>query len=160
MFFSYGKNGGLGTQKWETPIGMITEGKENIRQFYSYGDMPPWGKGPVQGKIRNDPNYIPNEFPLIDKFETCQVTVHKPGQPDQHQQNQQQQHDQQQQQERSMEQQNDNHQQGNKLAKEVPDAGNIVFLGAVIAGLVFVILLLILLVRRGGKKKHKHWCIF
>lgn len=41
--------------------------------------MPPWGKGPVQGKIHNVPNYIENEFPLIDKFETCTVIIQKPG---------------------------------------------------------------------------------
>jgi len=26
---------------------------ENVRKLYSYGDMPPWGKGPEQGPIRN-----------------------------------------------------------------------------------------------------------
>jgi hypothetical protein len=26
-------------------------GMENAEQFYSYGDMPPWGKGPKQGPI-------------------------------------------------------------------------------------------------------------
>jgi hypothetical protein len=41
--------------------------------------MPPWGKGPVQQKIRNDPDYIKNDFPLLDEFETCTVIVHKPG---------------------------------------------------------------------------------
>ena len=41
--------------------------------------MPPWGKGPVQQKIHNDPNYIPNEFPLLDKFETCTVIIRRPG---------------------------------------------------------------------------------
>ena len=41
--------------------------------------MPPWGKGPVQGKIHQDPNYIPNEFPLTDKFENCKVIIHRPG---------------------------------------------------------------------------------
>ena len=41
--------------------------------------MPPWGKGPVQGKIHNNPDYIKNEFPLIDKFESCTVIIHKNG---------------------------------------------------------------------------------
>jgi cobalamin biosynthesis protein CobT len=48
-------------------------------EFNQPGDMPPWGKGPVQGKIHNKPDYIKNEFPLIDKFETCTVIIHKPG---------------------------------------------------------------------------------
>ena len=43
------------------------------------GDMPQWGKGPVQGKIHNNPDYIPNEFPLLDKFEKCTVIIHKPS---------------------------------------------------------------------------------
>jgi hypothetical protein len=35
--------------------------------------MPPWGKGPVQGKIHSGPDYIRNEFPLTDAFEKCSV---------------------------------------------------------------------------------------
>ena len=38
----------VGTQPWETPIGKVIEGYENAEQFYSYGDMPPWGKGKCQ----------------------------------------------------------------------------------------------------------------
>lgn len=44
-----------------------------VKQFYSYGDMPPWGKGPVQQKIHSGPAYIEENFPLTDKFTTCQV---------------------------------------------------------------------------------------
>lgn len=79
MFISYGENEGLGRELWETPFGEVIEGMEHIEELYSYGDMPPWGKGPVQQKIHNDPNYIPNEFPLLDKFENCQVIVNRPG---------------------------------------------------------------------------------
>lgn len=46
---------------------------ENAEQFYSYGDMPPWGKGPVQGKIHGHPEYIEENFPLTDKFVHCKV---------------------------------------------------------------------------------------
>ena len=35
--------------------------------------MPPWGKGPVQGKIHNGPQYIENNFPKLDKFNHCKV---------------------------------------------------------------------------------------
>lgn len=73
MFISYGSAQSLGTQLWETPIGEVIEGMEAAEQFYSYGDMPPWGKGPVQGKIYNGPQYIENNFPLIDKFLECSV---------------------------------------------------------------------------------------
>merc|ERR1712086_1173101 len=35
---------------------------------------PPWGKGPQQGPIRNrGSSYIEEEFPLLDRFETCTV---------------------------------------------------------------------------------------
>eukprot|EP00977_Amphora_coffeiformis_P013895 scaffold3782_cov170-Amphora_coffeaeformis.AAC.14 len=51
IFISYGKSKSLGTQLWETPFGEVVEGIENAINWYSYGDMPPWGKGPKQGKI-------------------------------------------------------------------------------------------------------------
>eukprot|EP00533_Pseudo-nitzschia_delicatissima_P012870 CAMPEP_0197264016 /NCGR_PEP_ID=MMETSP1432-20130617/1541_1 /TAXON_ID=44447 /ORGANISM="Pseudo-nitzschia delicatissima, Strain UNC1205" /LENGTH=300 /DNA_ID=CAMNT_0042728609 /DNA_START=57 /DNA_END=959 /DNA_ORIENTATION=- len=73
LFFSYGSSKSLGTQLWETPIGKVIEGMDNAKDFHSYGDMPPWGKGPVQGKIYNGPQYIEENFPLIDKFSTCTV---------------------------------------------------------------------------------------
>ena len=47
----YRKVKSLGKSPWETPFGEVVEGIENAVNFYSYGDMPPWGKGPVQGKI-------------------------------------------------------------------------------------------------------------
>ena len=73
LFISYGASKALGTQKWETPVGMVIEGMENIRNLYSYGDMPPWGKGPVQGKIHSGRSYIEDNFPLSDKFLSCTV---------------------------------------------------------------------------------------
>jgi len=73
MFFSYGSAGSLGRELWETPIGKVIEGMDAAEQFYSYGDMPPWGKGPVQGKIYNGPQYIEENFPLIDRFLKCTV---------------------------------------------------------------------------------------
>ena len=36
--------------------------------------VPPWGKGPQQGPIRNrGASYIEQEFPSLDKFLTCNV---------------------------------------------------------------------------------------
>ena len=78
LFISYGHNPGLGKELWETPFGEVVEGMEHVEELYSYGDMPPWGKGPVQPKIRNDPDYIKNDFPLLDKFLKCTVEIHKP----------------------------------------------------------------------------------
>lgn len=73
LFISYGSAKSLGRELWETPIGKVIEGMDVAEQFYSYGDMPPWGKGPVQGKIYNGPKYIEDNFPLIDKFLECEV---------------------------------------------------------------------------------------
>eukprot|EP00934_Nitzschia_sp_Nitz4_P000697 Nitzschia sp. Nitz4//scaffold206_size41850//20353//21492//NITZ4_007422-RA/size41850-snap-gene-0.4-mRNA-1//1//CDS//3329541565//697//frame0 len=73
LFISYGSAPSLGTETWETPIGEVIEGIENAEKFYSYGDMPPWGKGPVQGKIHGHPEYIEEEFPKLDKFLHCKV---------------------------------------------------------------------------------------
>jgi hypothetical protein len=42
-------------------------------KFYSYGEMPPWGEGPVQDKIHSGRDYIDTEFPLTDSVETCTV---------------------------------------------------------------------------------------
>lgn len=73
LFISYGSSPGLGTEVWETPIGKVIEGMDNVKNLYSgYGDMPPWGNGPEQWKIskRGEP-YINKEFPKLDKFNTC-----------------------------------------------------------------------------------------
>jgi cyclophilin family peptidyl-prolyl cis-trans isomerase len=74
LFISYGPSKSLGTQKWETPVGKMIEGMENVRNLYSgYGDGPPFGKGPAQGKIHSGPRYIEENFPLLDSFKTCTV---------------------------------------------------------------------------------------
>mmetsp|Transcript_20382 Transcript_20382/g.43692 ORF Transcript_20382/g.43692 Transcript_20382/m.43692 type:complete len:230 (-) Transcript_20382:230-919(-) len=77
LFIAYDRAGGLGNSPWETPFGEVVEGMDNVRNLYSgYGDMPPWGKGPEQGPIRNRGSiYIEQNFALLDKFETCTVTV-------------------------------------------------------------------------------------
>jgi len=76
IFIAYGTVSTLGQSPWETPIGIVTEGMSNtIQKLYAeYGDMPPWGKGPVQQKIRNQGRvYIEKEFPLLDHFLECTV---------------------------------------------------------------------------------------
>lgn len=73
LFIAFGPSESLGQQKWETPVGRVVEGMEHVEAFYSYGDMPPWGQGPVQGKIHSGREYIDENFPLTDSFETCHV---------------------------------------------------------------------------------------
>lgn len=72
LFISYGASH-FGESPWETPIGQVVEGMENVRSFYSYGDMPPWGEGPVQDKIHSGSKYIEDNFPLSDHFLECVV---------------------------------------------------------------------------------------
>jgi hypothetical protein len=46
---------------------------DHVRNLYSYGDGPPFGKGPAQGKIHSGRRYIEENFPLLDHFLTCTV---------------------------------------------------------------------------------------
>lgn len=42
--------------------------------------MPPWGKGPEQGRIRKDGiAYIEKSYPLLDQFESCIVEIIYPN---------------------------------------------------------------------------------
>lgn len=76
IFISYGSAPSLGRELWETPVGEVINGMENVRELYSgYGDMPPWGKGPLQGKIHRGPKYIEEEFPLLDSFKKCNIEL-------------------------------------------------------------------------------------
>jgi hypothetical protein len=53
-------------------LGEVIEGMDNVENLYSYGDMPPWGNGPPQGKV-HQPGYIEENFPKSDKFLHCKV---------------------------------------------------------------------------------------
>jgi len=77
LFIAYGPVPSLGKELWETPIGTVIDGMENVRRLNSeYGDMPPWGHGPQQHKIRQGGlAYIEQEFPNLDKFISCQVEL-------------------------------------------------------------------------------------
>jgi cyclophilin family peptidyl-prolyl cis-trans isomerase len=79
IFIAYGPNKGLGRELWETPVGRVISGMEHAAKFYSYGDMPPWGKGPLQNKIHKGREYIDTEFPLTDSFDTCTVKRSQEG---------------------------------------------------------------------------------
>jgi hypothetical protein len=66
---------GGGHAQQETPIGIVIEGMENAQNFFSYGDIPPWGKGPVQHKISPEGGeaYMSENFPKADRFGHCKV---------------------------------------------------------------------------------------
>ena len=80
IFITFGTQHGLGRSPWEVPIGIISEAdmQDVVNQFYSgYGDMPPWGNGPVPNKM-NAPGgqaYLLNTFPLLSKIKSCHMSV-------------------------------------------------------------------------------------
>jgi cyclophilin family peptidyl-prolyl cis-trans isomerase len=84
LFFSLtDENANFGTQPWETPVGKVLEGIEHIQDFYhEYGDGPPFGKGPAQGRIHTGRAYIDENFPLLDSFKECHTQRIQPDQAD------------------------------------------------------------------------------
>lgn len=77
LFVSYGSAKSLGTQPWETPLGVVTSGMETLRALNGeYGDKP------NQNKIRNrGRQYIQEEFPNMDHMTTCTVDANEDGKP-------------------------------------------------------------------------------
>ena len=77
LFISYGSSESLGTQPWETPVGYVSSGMDTIHSLnHDYGDMPPWGHGPEQHKIRQGGRkYVEENFPALDEFLKCTVKV-------------------------------------------------------------------------------------
>lgn len=68
LFISYGSAKSLGTQPWETPLGEVVDGMENIKSFNSE-----YKEQPKQGRIHGGSKYIEDNFPNLDKFDTCTV---------------------------------------------------------------------------------------
>jgi peptidyl-prolyl cis-trans isomerase A (cyclophilin A) len=67
----------FGTNPWETPFGYVhaDDVTEVVAQWYSYGDMPPWGEGPDPQLIYppNGYEYLKRSFPQLDYIETCRI---------------------------------------------------------------------------------------
>ncbi|MBM3116155.1 peptidylprolyl isomerase [Jeongeupia naejangsanensis] len=66
----------LGTQPWETPIGYVTPAsmQQTVSRFnMSYGDIPPWGKGPDVQKLQGPgaAEYLNQNFPALDYIQSC-----------------------------------------------------------------------------------------
>ncbi|MBB5192832.1 cyclophilin family peptidyl-prolyl cis-trans isomerase [Silvimonas terrae] len=77
MFITLGDNiGGLGEQAWETPFAQITPASLQSTVAHlntSYGDMPPWGKGPDPQKIAamDGATYLTQNYPQLDYIKSC-----------------------------------------------------------------------------------------
>jgi cyclophilin family peptidyl-prolyl cis-trans isomerase len=67
----------FGKNPWETPFAIVKGLVEEspVAGWYSYGDMPPWGKGPDPQKIyeKSGYEYLEREFPKLDYIETCHI---------------------------------------------------------------------------------------
>ncbi|KAL3910738.1 MAG: hypothetical protein SGILL_007573 [Bacillariaceae sp.] len=67
----------FGTNPWETPFGFVDpeDVKNVVGAWHSYGDMPPWGKGPDPQKIypENGYEYLKQGFPELDYIQTCDI---------------------------------------------------------------------------------------
>lgn len=68
IFINFGNNGSLDPQGFAS-FGQVTEGMDVVDKLYSgYGDAEPRGKGPSQGRVRNEGNeYLDRDFPQLDR---------------------------------------------------------------------------------------------
>jgi cyclophilin family peptidyl-prolyl cis-trans isomerase len=76
MFINYADNRALDPQGF-APIGVVIEGMDVVDQLYAgYGDGPPEGSGPDQGRIENEGNaYLAHDFPKLDVITKAQLVT-------------------------------------------------------------------------------------
>jgi len=83
--YSYLGTQHLGHVPWETPFGKIVSGMEIADEFYDGRgkmsmDMPPWGDGPKQGKIKQlGLSYLQENYPELSYIRKCQVVREIPN---------------------------------------------------------------------------------
>lgn len=67
----------FGQNPWETPFATLhpDDVNEVVANFFSYGDMPPWGKGPNPQLIykQDGYNYLAREFPDMSYIQECNI---------------------------------------------------------------------------------------
>jgi peptidyl-prolyl cis-trans isomerase A (cyclophilin A) len=74
LFITYKDTDGLGKSPWETPIGRVVEGMDDVVDaFYEVGDMPPWGSGPDPGMIHRDGREYLKKFPKLTYIVDCRI---------------------------------------------------------------------------------------
>jgi peptidyl-prolyl cis-trans isomerase A (cyclophilin A) len=74
FFINFRDNGGLDKQGF-APFGEVTSGMNVVDRLYSgYGDGPPGGKGPNQGRVQGEGNvYLNKDFPRLDFIKTATI---------------------------------------------------------------------------------------
>ena len=75
IFINYGDNSQLDGDGF-APIGEVIDGMDVVDSLYSgYGDGPPMGRGPDQGRIQQQGNdYLREQFENLDYIESVTVT--------------------------------------------------------------------------------------
>jgi peptidyl-prolyl cis-trans isomerase A (cyclophilin A) len=74
LFINFGDNTGLDGQGF-SPFGKVTDGMDIVDKINSeYGDGPPSGRGPNQGRIQNEGNtYLKKDFPNLDYIKSATI---------------------------------------------------------------------------------------
>ncbi|HLY10514.1 MAG TPA: peptidylprolyl isomerase [Planctomycetota bacterium] len=73
VFINLKDNTRLDTQGF-APFGEVVEGMEVVRRLYAdYGEGPPTGHGPQQGRIQSEGNPYLAEFPKLDVIRTSEL---------------------------------------------------------------------------------------
>lgn len=72
LFINFGNNTFLDGQGF-APFGKVIEGMDVVDKIYSgYGDAPPGGNGPDQGRIQMEGNaYLKKDFPKLDYIKSA-----------------------------------------------------------------------------------------
>jgi peptidyl-prolyl cis-trans isomerase A (cyclophilin A) len=74
FFINFRDNGGLDKQGF-APFGEVTSGMDVVDRLYAgYGDGPPGGKGPNQGRVQGEGNvYLNKDFPRLDFIKAATI---------------------------------------------------------------------------------------
>jgi len=74
MFVSFGDNSFLDGQGF-APFAKVSKGMDVVDKIYGgYGDAPPQGKGPDQGRLQSEGNaYLMKEFPKLDYIKKATI---------------------------------------------------------------------------------------
>jgi peptidyl-prolyl cis-trans isomerase A (cyclophilin A) len=76
FFINFGDNVSLDKDGF-APFGRVTSGMDVVDKLYNgYGEGPPSGKGPSQGRIQAEGNaYLMKEFPKLDYIKTATIVT-------------------------------------------------------------------------------------
>ena len=74
VFINFGDNAGLDGQGF-SPFGQVVSGMDVVDQLYNgYGDGPPRGNGPEQGRVQTEGNaFLITDFPKLDYIKKATI---------------------------------------------------------------------------------------